>query len=227
MRIELKGLTPREAIEMQRELAGHVRLQPLPAPRKGLLIGGADCSYEKRAAVGYAAIVVHRWPDLEIVAVGRGVGEVEFPYVPGLLSFREMPLLDLAWEELEVKPDLVVLDGQGIAHPRRFGLAAHAGVIWDRPTMGVAKSLLVGEHRALGEARGSRASLVDRGERVGTAVRTRVGVKPVYVSPGFQSDFESSVRWTLRLADRCRLPEVIRSAHAEVNRMRREIGPIG
>lgn len=227
MRDNLKGLTPREAVKMQREMSRLVRLEPLPSPRKGLLIGGADCSYEKRAAVGYSAIVVHRWPDLEIVAVGRGVGEVEFPYVPGLLSFREMPLLDLAWEQLEAKPDWVALDGQGIAHPRRFGLAAHAGVMWDCPTIGVAKSLLVGEHRALGEARGSRARLMDRGERIGTAVRTREGVKPVYVSPGFLSDFESSTRWTLRLAGRYRLPEVIRSAHSEVNRMRRESCPAG
>lgn len=169
-------------------------------------------------------MVVCRWPDLSIVDIGRGVGQVSFPYIPGLLSFRELPLLNEAWANLVAKPDLVIVDGQGYAHPRRLGLAVHAGLEWKTPTIGCAKSLLIGNHGTLREKRGSRAALRDRGERIGTALRTREGVKPVYVSPGHLCDFETSVGWVLRLAKRFRLPELIRLAHNEVNRMRREVG---
>ena len=199
-----------------------IQIRPLPSPKEGMLLAGADCSYEKRATTGFAAIVVCRWPDLEIIDVGRGSAEVGFPYVPGLLSFREIPLLQLAWERLRTRPELVVVDGQGIAHPRRVGLASHAGLVWNRPTIGSAKSLLVGEHAPLGDKRGSRASLRHQGEKIGIALRTREGVKPVYVSPGHLCDFESAARWILRLSPKYRIPEVIRLAHQEVNRMRRE-----
>jgi deoxyribonuclease V len=214
-------LSPSDAIALQKRLATQIRSKPLIEPEAGLLIAGADCSYQKVATQGFAALVVCRWPDLAIVDIGRGVGEVSFPYVPGLLSFRELPLLNEAWDDLTQKPDLVVVDGQGIAHPRRLGLAAHAGLEWKTPSIGCAKSLLIGEHGTLREKRGSRAALRDRGERIGTALRTRAGVKPVYVSPGHLCDFDSSAAWTLRLAKGFRLPEVIRMAHAEVNRMRR------
>ncbi len=222
MEILPSDLTPKEAIARQRKLAGMVRQEPLPPPREGLLIGGADCSYEKRATDGFAAIVVCSWPSLEVQQIGRFSGSVSFPYVPGLLSFRELPLLDQAWEPLWRKPDLLVMDGQGYAHPRRFGLACHAGLLWDCPTVGCAKSLLVGEHEPLWGMRGSRADLIDHGEVIGRALRTRDGVQPVYVSIGHRSDLETSVEWVLRLCTRFRLPEVIRLAHREVNRMRRE-----
>ena len=217
-----EGLSPKEAVQLQRELAPQVRLCPLPSPRKGLRVAGVDCSYHKRATTGYAAVVVCRWPELEVLDVGRAARAISFPYVPGLLSFRELPLLQEAWESLRLRPDLVVVDGQGLAHPRRFGLACHIGVAWNCPSLGCAKSLLVGDHKPLGERRGNRAALTDRGERIGTALRTRAGVKPVYVSPGHLCDFESGARWILRLSAKYRLPEVIRLAHSEVNRMRRE-----
>ena len=217
---ELNVSSPAEAVALQTRLAAQVRLIPLPSPQRGLLIAGADCSYEKRAVSGFAAIVVCRWPDLEVVEVGKGIREVSFPYVPGLLSFRELPLLMEAWEGLRQKPDIVLVDGQGIAHPRRFGLASHAGMVWDCPSVGCAKSLLVGEYREPGERRGSRTLLKHNGERIGTVVRTRSAVKPMFVSPGHRSDFESAVRWVLRVSPKYRIPEVIRKAHEEVNRMR-------
>jgi deoxyribonuclease V len=219
---ELTVSSPAEAVALQRNLAAQVRLSPLPPPRKGLLIAGADCSYEKRAVAGFAAVVVCRWPDLEVVDVGRGFRKVSFPYVPGLLSFRELPLLTAAWEDLSERPEIVFVDGQGIAHPRRIGLASHAGLAWNCPTVGCAKSVLVGKYRMPGEKRGCRTVLKHKGERIGTVVRTRSGVKSVIVSPGHASDFESAVRWVLRLAPKYRIPEVIRLAHQEVNRMRRE-----
>lgn len=222
MEILPTDLTPKEAAALQRELAGLLQSQPLPFPREGLLVAGADCSYEKRATDGFAAIVVCSWPSLEVHEVGRFSGVVPFPYVPGLLSFRELPLLDRAWKSLSRKPDLLVLDGQGYAHPRRFGLACHAGLLWDCPTLGCAKSLLVGEHGSLDPQRDSWVELKDHGETIGCAVRTRQGVQPVYVSIGHRSDINSSVEWILRLCTKYRLPEVTRLAHREVNRMRRE-----
>jgi len=216
-----QGLSPKDAVQLQKRLAQRVRLQPLPRPRDGLLIGAADSSYERKATHGYAAIGVFRWPHLEVVEMGRAVDEIRFPYIPGLLSFRELPLLQQAWESLSQKPDLIVIDGQGLAHPRRFGLACHAGVVWDCPTIGCAKSLLVGKHRTVGTGRGCRAVLKDGLDTVGAAVRTREGVKPMFVSPGHLSDIESSIRWVLRLSDKYRLPEPIRMVHDEVNRLRR------
>ena len=218
----LPDLTPKEAVQFQKQLVEMIRSRPLPPPRENLLIAGADCSYEKRATTGYAAIVVCRWPSMEIVDVGRGTADIGFPYVPGLLSFREIPLLQLAWESLRVKPAFVVVDGQGMAHPRRMGLASHAGLVWNTPTIGSAKSLLVGEHRPLREKRGSRAILKHQGETIGVALRTREGVKPVYVSPGHLADLKTAAQWILRLSPKYRIPEVIRLAHQEVNRLRRK-----
>ena len=223
----LSNLTPKQAIVFQKTLAETIEFRPLPKPRRGLLIAGADCSYEKRATTGYAAIVVCRWPDLEVIDVGRGIADVRFPYVPGLLSFRELPLLQHAWESLRERPAMVLVDGQGIAHPRRVGLASHAGLVWETPTVGCAKSLLVGEHRSLSMKRGSQAALKHHGEKVGVALRTREGVKPIYVSPGHLCDFGSAARWVLRLSPKYRIPEVIRLAHKEVNRMRRQAKPDG
>jgi deoxyribonuclease V len=216
------GLTPREAIDLQRRIAGLIVSQPLPAPRKGLLVAGVDCSYEKQATQGFAAIVVCEWPGLDTVEIAGASAAVSFPYVPGLLSFRELPLLDLAWKNLQRKPDIIVVDGQGKAHPRRCGVASHAGLLWNRATIGCAKSLLAGAHGRLGEDRGNRAALRDQGEVIGAAVRTRSRTNPVYISTGHLCDLASAVRWILRLAPRYRLPEVIRRAHQEVNRMRRE-----
>ncbi len=215
------GLTPAEAIALQRRLASAITVAPSPIPKKGTLVAGADCSYERRATAGHAAIVVCRWPGMEVVDIGRASLPVPFPYVPGLLSFRELPLLDRAWFALSVRPDVVLIDGQGRAHPRRFGLACHAGLLWDCPTMGSAKSLLIGEHGTVGERVGSRAPLRDRGEVVGSALRTREAVKPVYVSIGNRVDLPGAVRWVLASVRRYRVPVPIRLAHQEVNRMRR------
>lgn len=215
-----EGLTPREAVALQQSLRARVQIEPLPAPCDGLLIAGADCSYSRRSPLGHAAIVVCSWPSLELVEIGSAAAKISFPYVPGLLSFRELPLLDLAWQSLRQKPDLVFVDGQGLAHPRRFGIASHAGFLWDCPTIGSAKSLLVGEHETLGAERGSTATLLHKGDQVGIALRTRAKVKPVYLSVGYRCDLPSAVEWALRVAKPFRLPEVIRVAHREVNRLR-------
>jgi deoxyribonuclease V len=138
---------------------------------------------------------------------------VEFPYVPGLLGFREVPCLLEAFEGLRRVPDLILVDGHGIAHPRRFGVATHLGLELGLPTVGCGKSRLVGEHREPGLRRGSRTRLVERGEVIGSCLRTRDGVRPVYVSVGHRVDLESAVRLVLRATGRYRLPEPIRAAH--------------
>jgi deoxyribonuclease V len=147
--------------------------------------------------------------------------------VPGLLSFREVPPLLEAWEKLKTKPDVLMLDGQGIAHPRRFGIACHIGVLLGWPTVGCAKSILVGKYGELGLEAGSRSALIDKGEQVGVALRTKNKVAPVYVSPGHLMDLDSAVDLVLRSTSKYRLPETTRQAHLLVNRLRVEGGENG
>lgn len=215
-------LTPSEAVQVQQRLRNLVRLQPLARPVD--TIAGADISYNKFSETVYAGIVVFSLPDLRIIE-STGVRSVtKFPYVPGLLSFREAPSLLEAWEKLKTKPDVLMLDGQGIAHPRRFGIACHIGVLLDRPTIGCAKSILVGKYGELGLEAGSRSPLIDRGEQVGVALRTKNKVSPVYVSPGHLIDLDSAVDLVLRSTTKYRLPETTRQAHLLVNRLRVEAG---
>jgi deoxyribonuclease V len=211
-------LTRGEAIEVQKRLRNLVRLQPLARPVN--TIAGADISFNKYSDTVYAGIVVLRLSDLQIIE-SVGVRSVsKFPYIPGLLSFREAPSLLEAWEKLKTKPDVLMLDGQGIAHPRRFGIACHVGVLLDWPTIGCAKSILVGKHGELGLEAGSRTPLIDKGEQVGVALRTKNKVSPVYVSPGHLIDLDSSIDLVLRSITRYRLPETTRQAHLLVNQLR-------
>ena len=185
------------------------------------LVAGADVSYDRGSPVLYAAVVVLDAERLEVVEVAAATGRATFPYVPGYLSFRELPPLLEAFAKLRARPDLVICDGHGRAHPRRFGLACHLGVALDLPSIGVAKSRLVGEHRAPGPRRGAHAALRDGGEVIGAVVRTQPGVAPVYVSVGHRVSLATARRLALRFAPRFRLPEPTRAAHAEVNRLRR------
>ena len=158
-------------------------------------------------------MVVVEWPSLAPVEQATEQAEVTFPYIPGLLSFRELPLILPAFARLRTRPDLVVVDGQGIAHPRRFGIAAHLGVLLDLPAIGCAKSRLTGTPVGeLGVQRGDRVALVDRGQVVGYELRTRAGVKPLYVSPGHRIGVEGAADWVLRLTAGYRLPEPTRLA---------------
>ncbi len=183
-------------------------------------VAGLDVSYDRGDATLFAAAVVLDAKSLEIVDVGRAARRATFPYVPGYLSFREIPPLLEAFAALEARPDLVICDGQGRAHPRRFGLACHFGVTVDLPTIGCAKSRLIGSHRTPGQSRSRRCRLLDGDEVIGSVVRTRESVRPVYVSVGHRVSLETAIRWILKLTRRYRLPEPIRAAHAEVNRLR-------
>lgn len=213
--------TLEDARRLQLRMSNRVVLHPPPnfAPRR---IAGADVSFERGGSHGFAAVVVLDVETMETVEEATAVVPLAFPYVPGFLSFRELPVLDAAWRKLTSKPDLVVFDGQCLAHPRRFGIACHGGVLWGVPAIGCAKSLLVGEHAPLDETRGSFATLLHRGEPVGVTLRTRDRVKPLYVSPGHRVDFATAAEWVLRLAPSFREPETTRRAHRRVNQLRRE-----
>lgn len=211
-------LTPREAITVQQELRTLVRIQPLA--REINTIAGADISFNKFSEVIYSGIVVLSLPDLQIIESVGIRSTSKFPYVPGLLSFREAPSLLEVWEQLKTKPDVLMLDGQGIAHPRRLGIASHVGVLLDLPTIGCAKSILVGRHGDLALEAGSQTPLIDRGEQIGVALRTKKNVAPVYVSPGHLMDMDSAVDLALRSVTKYRQPEPTRQAHLLVNRIR-------
>ncbi len=212
-------VTLEEARALQERLRTQVVEAPLPAPPR--TVAGADISYDKHSPVLFAAFVVFDAATLEVVDVAGVKREATFPYVPGYLSFREVPPLLAAWEGLTVKPDLIVCDGQGRAHPRRFGLACHLGLWLDTPAFGCGKTRLCGTFEAPGPARGSHSPLVHRDEHVGEVVRTRDRVQPVYVSVGHRISLPEAVDWTLRLAPPYRQPLTTRAAHDEVNRLRR------
>ena len=216
------AIRPREAVELQKSLRERVLVRP-PAGKKIETVAGADISFNKFSPVIYTGIVVLRLPSLEVVEEVGLVGETQFPYVPGLLSFREAPSVLEAWSKLKTEPDAVMFDGQGIAHPRRIGIASHVGLFLNRPTLGCAKSVLVGRHAELAEERGSWQPLVDpkNEETVGAALRTKTRVQPIYVSPGHLIDLAGAIELTLRSDGGYRQPEPTRRAHLLVNALRR------
>lgn len=207
-----------EAKRIQERLRKRVSLEDrLDAVR---LVVGLDCSYERTRDVMHAAAVVMTLPELAIVERRCVTRPVRFPYVPGYLSFREAPALCAALDALRETPDLVLCDGQGIAHPRGLGLASHIGVLYDAPTIGVAKSRLCGTHRAVNVRKGSSCALRLDGKTVGYVVRTREGVKPLYVSPGHAVSVKTARRWALKLVGRYRLTEPTRQAHIFVGSLK-------
>lgn len=211
-------VSPKRAAAIQRSLRGRLRLKPgALAPR---LIAGADVSCDKRSDAIHAAVVVLSWPDLTVVERAVASGRARFPYIPGFLSFREIPILLKAFRGLSARPDLILCDGQGIAHPRGIGLASHLGLILQIPSIGCAKTRLVGEHKEPPLERGGSAPLTYEGRRVGAVVRTRDRVKPMYISPGHRIDVRGAVSWSLACGAGVRIPEPTRLAHIEVNRQR-------
>ncbi len=204
-------LTVAEAEKLQLELASRVcRDSKLSNPR---FIAGADISAPDSSGVARAAVVVLTYPEFQIVEIKETQGRPNFPYIPGLLSFRESPLVLAAWQKLSITPDLLVVDGQGIAHPRRFGIASHLGLLLDIPTIGCAKSRLCGTCGALGDQTGSYTELVDKDEVIGVALRTKTSTTPVYVSIGHKVDLRSAIEWILKCCQNHRLPEPSRLAH--------------
>jgi deoxyribonuclease V len=215
------NLTPAEAVALQSRLANQVDFQT-PLTRCEI-IAGADVSYNRFSTTFYAGVVVLRVADCSVVETQGAVGEVTFPYVPGLLSFREAPIVLEALAKVRTEPDAVMCDGQGIAHPRRLGLASHIGLWLQKPCLGCAKSRLWGRFQELDPQAGSYSPLQDpAGAVIGAAVRTKKGVKPVFVSPGHLIDLASAVRLVLATCRGYRVPEPTRQAHLHVNAFRRQ-----
>lgn len=208
-------LAPQEAMSLQQQLAP--RVVRTGAPGEVRLIAAADVAFTdrppgRRPSHARAAVVVVTYPELALVEQQVVEAETRFPYVPGLLSFREIPVLWRAFERLQQTPDLLLVDGQGFAHPRRFGIASHLGLLLDVPTIGCAKSRLIGEHAEPEAAPGARAELRDRKEVIGLVLRTRAGVSPLYVSVGHRIGLNETAEWVLRLCRGYRLPEPARLA---------------
>ena len=216
------NLSPKDAIAAQKELRTSVRLVPLT--QEPTFVGGCDVSMNRFAKEGFAGFVTLTYPDLEEIDHAAAKAAVPFPYIPGLLSFREIPMLMEAWKKLRTKPDVLLVDGIGIAHPRRLGIATHLGLALDMPTIGCAKSILIGHAEEPGNTPGDWSPLIDlkTNETIGAALRTKKNVKPMFISPGHRITLEDSLRIVMGCVRKHRLPEPTRYAHALVNRYRLE-----
>ena len=210
-----------EAVELQRELAkrviqsSHVRIDSVR------YVAGTDVSYSRATNRCYCAVVVLSYPNLKPVCQETTIIDSGFPYIPGLLSFREIPGLARAFEALDMVPDVVIVDGQGLAHPRRLGLGCHLGLMLGIPTIGCAKSRLVGQYEQPDTRKGARSDLTHRDETIGSVLRTRANVAPVFVSIGHKIDLKTAVELVLSCCPKFRLPETTRVAHRLVNQMMR------
>lgn len=212
------NLSYSQARELQTRLACKVKITPLKRGPK--LVAGIDCAFSREGRRIFAAVVVLRVPDFELVETASASRKVTFPYIPGLLSFREAPVCIAAVDKLRRRPDVFIIDGQGIAHPRRLGLAAHLGLFFDKPTIGCAKSRLTGKYQEPPLEKGAYSLLKDKDEVIGAVVRTRTNVKPVFVSVGNKCLLNDAINTTLACAVKYRLPEPTRLAHQLVGKLK-------
>ncbi|WGV24902.1 deoxyribonuclease V [Halotia branconii] len=204
-------LTVEEAIAIQEKLRNQVITED-QLQESVQYVAGVDMGFEANGTISRAAVAVLSFPDLQVVETTLAYRPTSFPYIPGFLSFREIPAVLDALEKVETTPDIILCDGQGIAHPRRLGIASHLGLLLDLPTIGVAKSLLIGKHEELPETRGNWQPLIHKGEIIGAALRSRTKVKPVYVSSGHKVSLSTAINYVLRCTPKYRLPETTRIA---------------
>lgn len=206
-------LWPKSVVEAK-QIQEKFRAQVIKVSQLGVVskVAGVDIGFEKQGAITRAAVAVLSFPQLELIETKIVHCPTQFPYIPGYLSFREVPAALLALRDLKSTPDLILCDGQGLAHPRRFGLACHLGLLADTPTIGVAKSRLIGSHEEVPEEKGSWRSLIDQQETIGAVLRTRSKIKPLYVSIGHRVDLNNAIDYTLRCSPKYRLPETTRWA---------------
>jgi deoxyribonuclease V len=213
------NLSYSRARQLQTQLAGRVEFKPIWGNPK--LIAGLDCAFSKDGRKIIACVVVLTFPNFELIETKSSVRKVNFPYIPGLLSFREAPACIAAVKKLKNEPDIFMVDGQGIAHPRRLGIAAHLGLFFDKPTIGCAKSRLIGDYEEPSLEKGAYSLLkIASDEIVGAVLRTRTEVKPVFVSVGHKCTLDDAVKWTIKCAVRYRLPEPARLAHQFVTKLK-------
>lgn len=203
-------LTVEEAIAIQEQL----RAEIITYDQLGTVnyVAGVDMGFEAEGTISRAAVAVLSFPSLQLQESAIARRPTSFPYVPGFLSFREIPAVLDALEKISITPDLILCDGQGIAHPRRFGIACHLGLLVNMPTIGVAKSLLIGKHEEVPQERGNWQPLKHRGETIGAVLRTRTGTKPLYISSGHRVSLPTAIEYVLRCTPKYRLPETTRIA---------------
>ena len=213
------NMTPREAVRLQHLWRDRIECQDRFGPLR--YVAGADIAFDPATEVAFAGVIVYRLPELAEVERCMVRRKLRFPYVPGLLSFREGPILVAAFARLRMEPDVILIDGQGFAHPRRFGIASHLGLVLDTPTIGCAKSILVGEAKEPAARSGSASPLMHQGEQVGVALRTRENVRPIYVSTGHRVSLESAVEIVTQCTDGFRIPKPTREADRWVGELRR------
>ena len=215
-------ISPVEAVRVQRELASRVESTPPPGPIR--TVAGLDAAFTRDGQSCIGGVVVWDVEERTVLESHSALRPLSFPYIPGLLSFREAPVLLAALAKLKNRPDAILCDGHGLAHPRRFGIACHIGVLAGLPSVGCGKSRLVGTHRDPGPRRGSRTRLVDRGDLLGRVIRTREAVKPIYVSIGHRIDLATAEKLVLRCAIGYRLPEPTRLADKLVAQVKKTTG---
>jgi deoxyribonuclease V len=213
------SLSPKEGVELQKRLRGRI----ISSDQFGEVrtVAGADVAFDRKTNTGYGGIIVFDCQSLEEIDRAGTSGKVTFPYVPGLLSFRETPLLLEAYERLSVQPDLIICDGHGIAHPRRFGFASHLGLLLDLPSIGCAKSKLIGEFEPSEPAAGKYSPLVDGKETIGAVLRTRSQVNPVFVSVGHKVSLPTAIEIVMNCSDGYRIPKPTRLADHFVDELKR------
>lgn len=210
LRLHRWKVTPKEAAKIQLRLRERLELSDLlPVVRR---VAGADLAFDLARNKAIAGVVIYRFPEMEEIERLWGESDIEFPYVPGLLSFREAPALLKVFERVKNTPDLIFCDGHGYAHPRRFGITSHLGVLLETPTIGCAKSLLIGEHDPLPSSAGAWTELRDRGEVIGAVLRTRRNVKPIYVTQGHRISLRTALKFVKAVMDGYRIPRPTRDA---------------
>lgn len=214
-----KTIDPAEAKRLQIKLRQQIEITPLTKEVK--TVAGADISFDRGSDMMHAAIVVLELSELNLVARSLVSDVTSFPYIPGLLAFREMPVLLKAWNQLKVKPDVLIMDGHGLAHPRRMGIATHFGIEVDYPTVGCAKNILTGSHGDLDLRKGEYVPLKDGDERVGMVLRSRTNVNPVYISPGHKLSFDDTYSIVMKSLTKYKLPRTTRLAHQWANKLRK------
>ncbi|MEW5944650.1 MAG: endonuclease V [bacterium] len=220
-RVHRWDVSPAEAVEIQKRLAPAAVAEDRFDPCSVTSVAGVDVSYSKGDRRFFACVVVAAFPGMEVLEARYAAGEAAFPYVPGLLVFREGPTVTKVLEAVEREPDVIVFDGHGVSHPRGIGIATHMGILLGKPTIGCAKRKLVGEYEEPPRAEGAAAPLTWRGREVGTALRTRAGAAPVFVSAGHMISLSTAARLVMESVRGRRLPEPTRLAHVYSNRFRR------
>jgi deoxyribonuclease V len=215
---DYQSLTPNQAIAYQQELRKQIHIKPLDKEIR--VIGGADISFNKYSETVYAGIILFSYPELKIMGNATAICKTTFPYISGLLAFREVPALLQAWDKLTVKPDLMVLDGQGIAHERRLGIATHFGLLTNVPSIGSAKSRLTGKYQEPANELFAESPMYHQNEHIGVALRSKKNCNPIYISPGHNINIQQSVDVIKNCIRGYRIPEPTRQAHLLVNQIR-------